>query len=136
MNYETAIADLIRTKFDIKQMRSPMYHSENLYYRIPSLLFFLHNNEHEESDYKKIEHCVDRFTGILKWKFGRAYPSKLNYVIIPEAAYHVKKESPDEISIQFIDKGNEVGGYDFKSFCDLAVQDIPALFEHMSSCLK
>jgi len=40
INYETVIPELLREKFDIGQLREPMYHSDSPYGLMPHVLFF------------------------------------------------------------------------------------------------
>lgn len=119
------IPQLLPKFFNIKQMRSPMYVEDNPYQEVPALYFHLKTDENTESNYLLIKEAVDSFEGELKWHFGKAIPSKLNYEILPEIVREMDNKYPDKLF------KNTVSREQYEQTCKLAIADIPFLYQHM-----
>ena len=135
INYEMAIPELLREKFDIKQLRGIMYHSDRPYGLMPHVLFFLEKNEKELNDYKQIEVCMDSFKGRLAWVLRRAFYSEKNYIIMPEVIYQIRVNGMNHERKKVGNERKVLGDQKYNEIYDLAIEDIPDLYEHMKKNL-
>uniref|UniRef100_UPI001EF586CD hypothetical protein n=1 Tax=Listeria ilorinensis TaxID=2867439 RepID=UPI001EF586CD len=121
------IPDFFEDNFPIKQLRGDMYHADDIYYRIPNVVFrFVDNTPIEK--YDQLKECIESFSGNLKWTmFQSFYGRKVrNYLIVPEKVYEMASELfKKEISMGEKEYFSEE---EFKFLCDNAIADIPALY--------
>lgn len=119
------IANLLMDTFKLRQARAQMYVEDNSYQEVPALYFHLKTDDTTESDYQLIQDAVDSFKGNLKWHFGKAVPSKINYEILPEVVREMDNKYPDKLF------KNTVSRDQYEKICELAIADIPPLYQHM-----
>lgn len=103
--------------------------------QIPSLYFSLNDDENTERHNQIIKDAVDSFEGNLQWRFGKSYPSRINYEIIP-------KDTRDRID-QHYERTNEYLGYkkiaseeEFNIITEQAIEDIPNLSIHLENFFR
>lgn len=125
-DYSVLIAQTLNRNFSFEQAKLKMYHDDDIYYRIPRLVFRLK----EKNSYGEIKKCIESFDGILKWTLYRYEFSRLdNHVIAPSILYELERnyfkteQKIDEKEILPIDE--------YKSICEKAIEDIPKLAEHI-----
>ncbi|MBL1226203.1 hypothetical protein [Enterococcus sp. BWR-S5] len=126
----TLVAYLLTDTFNVKQAKAKMYIEEQPYFKVPALYFHLKEDEHTEHDYQRIKEAVESFKGNIEWHFGKAYPSRLNYEIVPKIMWEMDNRYPDKL---FKDA---VSSELYKEICELAISDIPALYEHMKKSFE
>ncbi|WP_321383573.1 hypothetical protein [uncultured Enterococcus sp.] len=129
-NISKLIPELLPIYFNIRQLRSPMYIENQPHREVPALYFHLKEDENTEHDYQRIKEAVESFKGNLEWHFGKAYPSRLNYEIVPKIMRGIDNRYPDKL---FKDA---VSSELYKEICELAISDIPALYEHMKKSFE
>lgn len=125
MKRSEMIAYLLLNTFNLRQARAQMYVDENPYQEVPALYFHLKTDNTTESDYQLIKEAVETFKGNLKWRFGKGFTSKINYEIVPQIVRDKKVKNPEKI---FKDSLPE---WQYERTCELAIADIPYLYEHM-----
>ncbi|WP_314062020.1 hypothetical protein [uncultured Vagococcus sp.] len=124
------IADMLKDFFNIKLSKSAMYFQDDIYYQTPALYFRLVKDNNNDNNYQLIENAVDSFEGNLKWRFGKSYPSRINYEIIPKIARDTDDNCFKETGIWRNYKYNALES-EYKKICELAIADIPYLYQHM-----
>ncbi|WP_321383575.1 hypothetical protein [uncultured Enterococcus sp.] len=80
-----------------------MYIEEQPYFKVPAL--YLKEDEHTEHDYQRIKEAVESFKGNLEWHFGKAYPSRLNYEIVPKIIREIDNCCPDKLFKDAVSSG-------------------------------
>ncbi|MGX7023991.1 hypothetical protein [Vagococcus hydrophili] len=103
--------------------------------QIPSLYFSLNEDKNTERHNQIIKEGVESFKGNLQWYFGKSYPSRINYEIIP-------KDVRDRMD-QHYEKTNKYVGYtklvseeEFRIITELAIEDISNLAHHLDRFFK
>lgn len=123
-DYPELLAQILEKKFPFEQAKLNMYHSDDIYYRIPSLIFRLK----DINKYTEIEACIDCFKGILKWKLYRyMYSRKDNYVIAPYKLYEIERNFNEDIQ----NEKDMIPKDEYELICRNAIKDIPNLAEHI-----
>jgi len=137
IDFTSAIPDLIADRFNVAQMRWPMYHSDDLYHSIPLVLFFLKQDGNEKTSYERIKLSAESFIGKLEWTLYKLFFSRLNYSIAPKilcdlekTRYIEYKQTNKSISVR-----EQLGEEKYIELCDLAYSDIPGLYQHMLNTL-
>lgn len=128
------LADLLKKKFNVRQRRLPMYQRNDFYYEIPALYFHLVKDKNERDDYEKIQKSVESFKENFEWWYGTSAPSKNNYEIIPKVA-RVTMANQKYGYGDYQNYKNLTDWETFERICDLAIEDIPDLYEHMKKTL-
>ena len=125
--YETAIGELIFDKFPVEWMRFNMFNLDDIYYRIPMLVFRL---KCRDGNLEKLQGIIDTYVGNEKWcVFNNPFSKKENYILSIEAIR--------EMYIDGYGKGtlpNEkeyLGEEKYKALCEGAITDIPMLLNHI-----
>lgn len=127
-DYSKLIAEIIKKKFPFEQAKLKMYHIDDRYYRIPSLIFRLK----ETDKYNEIKVCIERFSGNLKWTLYRyKYSRKDNYVIGPLILYEIERDYLGNEQIN--DVKDVLSKDDYQQYCEKAIEDIPLLAKHMQN---
>ncbi|HCM89497.1 MULTISPECIES: hypothetical protein [Vagococcus] len=98
--------------------------------QIPSLYFSLNEDENTETHHQIIKEGVESFEGNLQWRFGKSYPFRINYEIIPKVA----RDRMD----QHYEKNNKYTGYmklaseeEFRMITELTIEDISNLAHYL-----
>ena len=110
-----------------KPFESPricFFSSENIYDRLPGLVFRFKNATSE--DYVKLQNCLETFTGNEKW-----ICYKLVNTIIPTSNYIIETKSSYDLSLE-----NELSFDKIKITCDKAFDDMIPLCEHLNRNFK
>lgn len=131
---EKIIANYLSENFPIKQMRFNMYDSDDLYFKIPQLVFRFDNDE--SPYYDAFSEALKTFNGNLKWVIFKDFYGKRvhNYGLVPEELYKMEKlmfenellMSPKEYFPEPV----------YRELCEKAVSDIPLLLEHLKANFK
>ncbi|OJG55242.1 hypothetical protein RV06_GL002279 [Enterococcus haemoperoxidus] len=111
-----------------------MYQRNDFYYEIPALYFQLVKDKNERGDYEKIKNSVKSFKGNLEWRCGPSAPSRKNYEIIPKIA-RITMDNQKSSYDDYLNYKNLTDQETFERICDLAIEDIPNLYEHMKKTL-
>ncbi|WP_099221604.1 hypothetical protein [Listeria costaricensis] len=126
------VPDYFREAFPHKQLHGDMYDEEDIYYKIPKLVFRFVDNTPTEK-YDQLKACIESFNGNLKWTMFQSFYGRRvrNYIITPERVY--------EMVADLFEKETSMGEKEyfseeeFKFLCDNAIADIPALYEHIKN---
>jgi len=78
---------------------------------------------------------MDSFNGRLVWVLRRAFFSEKNYIIMPEIIYQIKFNEMNHERKKVGDERKVLGDQRYNEIYDLAVEDIPNLYEHMKKNL-
>lgn len=130
VNTDTCIADYFYKHFPMKQLVRQMYSKNNVYSQIPELIFRFSDLLSDEI-YIDLKHCVDSFSGNLKWTiFENFYGKKTrNYSLVPGKLYLMNKQLYEENQVMGADK--YFAAKEYKEICEKSVADIPALCEYI-----
>ena len=129
------IGELFFKTFNIRIRRIVMFESENQQKLIPALYFGLNEDENTEKHNQIIKEAVESFEGTLKWRFGRAYPSRINYEIIPKIVRD-KMDQYYEKTTEYVGYRNLVSEEEYKLTIEKAIVDIPSLYIHLEKYFK
>lgn len=125
-DYSKLIAQILRKKFPFEQAKLNMYLDNDIYNRIPNLIFRLQ----ETSKYSEIKACIESFHGILQWTLYKyEFSRKDNYVIAPLILYEIEKNYINKA--QNTNEREVIPEDDYESICKNAIKDIPKLAEHI-----
>lgn len=135
MSNATLIAEYLKKHYPIEQMRYTMYVEEDVYYRIPALVFRFSQNA-DKNLYFELKNCVESFQGSLSWTVFESFWGKniKNYLLAPLEVCEMEKA--------LFEKGVTMAEKDFfpqanyKVLCEKGIGDIPNLYEHLSTILK
>ena len=130
MNKGRMIADYFKENFSMRQLKYEMYFSDDIYYKIPELVFRFSDDVKLEA-YEEFKECIETFSGNLEWTiiedfFGR---KNINYSLSPKGMYQYYKDqfAKDEFPSQEEYFSEEI----FKKICDDAIEDIPDLYKYI-----
>lgn len=129
------IAQTLTKYFPIEQARLSMYHVDDIYYRIPCLVFRLqgHNNG---TSYNDIKVCIDSFIGNIKWTIYKyRFSRKDNYVLAPYILYQIEEKMYTE-RIRNLNINDLIQIDEFRDICEKAIEDIPKLAEYINNFFK
>jgi len=133
-NNETIIGNIIRNLFQIEQANYKMYHSDDIYYRIPRFTFRL-MGESKLSYYTRISESIDSFHGRIKWVLYKYSLSRNdNYAIAPYCVFDIDNEYYSR-GVLVIEK-DLFTVEEYRKICEDAVNDIPNLAEHILKTLS
>lgn len=135
MDSETLIANYLIAHYPLAQIKSRMYHPDDIYYRIPVLVFRFDKLINTDI-YIELEQCLENYKGRLSWTvFESFYGKKIrNYIICPYEVYQMKKNCYDKkITISSLEYFTESK---YKTLCEDAIEDIPLLYVHIKSYFK
>ncbi len=135
MNNERIIADYLKENFPMGQLKYKMYFSDDIYYKIPELVFRFSDDLTPEvyDDFKK---CVESFPGKLKWTiiedfFGKR---KVNYSLSPNIMYQYYKDQFDRE--EFPSQEEYFSEETYRKSCEDAIEDIPRLYKYIADNFK
>lgn len=130
MGVETLIADYLKENFPIKQMKRKMFFPNDIYYKIPILVFRFDKLLNPEI-YTELRQCIEKFQGNLDWTmFESFYGKKVkNYIICPTKVYQMQKTCFNEKKIMSTQEYFSKRTY--KYLCEMSIKDIPLLYAHL-----
>lgn len=129
--YEKIIGMYFKEVLPLAQCRYNMYYTEDIYYRIPQLVYRLSNDIENQEIYNIIKKCIESFEGNLKWtEFESLYNKKVfNHSIAPLSLYNMQKEN--FIVNKCLSEKEYFGEERYQLLCEKAIEDIPALYKHI-----
>ncbi|MBU5353372.1 hypothetical protein ACN9MH_05130 [Paenibacillus silvae] len=105
--------------------RTEMYNPNRIYEHPAGFYFRFHN---ADQVYEQLKPCIEQYKGSLKWTIHVSPTSKnKNYVIEPADVYHAKQTEIYQANLEL----EEVLQASYKEICELAIQDIPLLCNHV-----
>ena len=134
-NKHIIITELLFKYFNVRIRHGWMYNPDYIEEHIPALYFGLNEDENTEKHNQIIKEAVESFEGTLKWRFGRAYPSRINYEIIPKIVRD-KMDQYYEKTTEYVGYRNLVSEEEYKLTIEKAIVDIPSLYIHLEKYFK
>ena len=132
-NYSLLIANVLTKRFSFDFARLSMYHHDDIYFRIPRLIFRLKSVDINK--YGEIKDCVETFNGNLKWTLYKSlFSRKNNYIIAPFIVYEIERDH--FLKGTSIEEEEIISTNDYKNICDKAIEDIPNLADHIIKYFK
>lgn len=135
MNNEELLAYYFKDNYPIRQMKYRMYHSDNIYYRIP-VLAFRFDNLKNTAIYEELRHCLECYEGKLKWTVFESFHGKRvkNYIICPYEVYEMQRNLFEkDMSMSYQKYFSEEK---YKVLCENAIKDIPLLYIHIKNIFQ
>lgn len=130
---EIIIGKLFKEVFPIEWMRYNMFHCEDIYFRIPNLLY-RYEEGYDETCEIELGKCLKEFKGKQKWvTYHPSYCHNQNYILTIKVAYEKFIEC-EKNGISYNEK--EEFGSEYKKLCDEAIEDIPYLEEHIRNWMN
>ena len=127
--YETAIGKKICSILPVEWMRFNMFHSNDVYYNIPMLVF---RTNCSDGNMVKLQKSLDMFEGNEKWSvFIDPYSRKGNYILSIEIVKEIYREGHRK-GILFNER-EYLGEECYKMHCEHAIEDIPPLLNHINN---
>jgi hypothetical protein len=135
MDNERLIGCYLDETLPLEQCHFNMYQKEDIYNRIPILVFRV-SREFNNGVYDGLRKTIETFNGKLKWVeyecfFGRKVK---NHIISPLEYYEYEKHNFDNNQYLRAEKYFSLERY--KQLCELAIEDIPDLLEHLKNNFK
>lgn len=132
MENETLIANYLTNNYPIRQIKNMMYFPDDIYYKIPTLVFRFDKLLNTEI-YEELKRCIEGYKGKLKWTmFESFYGKKVrNYIICPIEEYNMQK-SCFEKNI-FMSPQEYFSKKDYNYLCENAIKDIPLLYVYIKN---
>lgn len=130
-DYTCAIPELLFKKYKVKQIRWEMYDKKNIYSNVANVTFYLEESSSSDQSYIEISNVLESYKGKLKWVLKKSIGSRYNYSIIPEIIYKVDKDNFDKLNKKFVRAKDLLDEKTYRKICDLAIQDIPHLYEYL-----
>lgn len=130
LDYTCVIPELLFNKYQVKQIRWEMYDKNNIYSNVANVTFYLESSSSDES-YIVISNVLESYKGKLKWVLRKSIGSRYNYSIIPEIIYEVEKDNFDALNKKIVRAKDLLDEKTYRKICDLAIQDIPHLYEYL-----
>ena len=125
--YEAAIGKKICEILPVEWMRFKMYHSEDIYSCIPMLVFRLNFLDERMEGLKE---CIASFKGKERWDvFVDPFSKKGNYILTIEIVKEIYQKGYEN-GAPYRER-EYLGEGEYRLRCEHAIQDIPALFEHI-----
>ncbi len=131
LDYTCAIPELLFKKYKIKQIRWEMYDKKNIYRSVANVTFYLEESSSNNESYVEISNVLESYKGKLKWVLKKSIGSRYNYSIKPEIIYKIEKDNFDELNNKFVSVKDLLDERTYRKICDLAIQDIPDLYDYM-----
>jgi len=133
IDYTLAIPYLISDRFNVTQIRGPMYYPDDIYNYPPALFFFLKEDGEEKANYEKIKLSVESFIGKIEWTSYKLLFSRVNYSIAPKVLCDLEKIQYIEYekTKKTISVREQLGEVKYIELCELAYSDVPELYQHM-----
>lgn len=104
---------------------------KNIYSNVANVTFYLEESSSSDQSYIEISNVLESYKGKLKWVLKKSIGSRYNYSIIPEIIYKVDKDNFDELNKKFVRAKDLLDEKTYRKICDLAIQDIPHLYEYL-----
>lgn len=105
--------------------RTEMYKPNRMYERPAGFYFRFHN---ADQVYEQLKPCIEEFKGNLKWIIHVSPVTRhQNYVVEPAVVYYAKQTETYQVNMELRD----VLQASYNDVCELAIQDIPLLCNHI-----
>jgi len=135
MKNERLLANFLSEILPLEQCRYNMYHEENIYSRMPVLVFRIAKGFNDNL-YNELRESVESFQGNLKWTEYESFAGKRvkNHIISPIEYYEFEMNS---FHNNFYQREQDYFQSDiYKRLCELAINDIPDLYLHLKENFK
>ena len=130
MSNMTLIADYIKKHFPVEQMKYNMFIEDDIYYKIPKLVFRF-SKEVDQSIYDSFKENVESFQGKIRWTiFESLYGQRVkNYILCPKTVYNMHKELFEKGELA--SEQEYFSEFEYKELCEKGIAEIPELFAHI-----
>jgi hypothetical protein len=135
MNNTTLIANYLKENFQIEQIKYNMYIEDDIFCRIPVLIFRF-AKEVDESVYTEMKKIVEAFQGEIAWTIFESFYGKRvkNYLLSPCALYKMQEDMyrNEKMMSEKEYFSDEV----YRELCIKSISDIPNLFKYIQENFK
>ena len=119
------LGEIISSHYNLRQMRQPMYSSDDVYFNIPFLSFIL-LDPCDQHALNSISSALESYIGLCKWCiYKEAMSRKDVYVISVKELYDY--DSVTSQNKKSISARDFLGETVYRSLCEKAVADMEAL---------
>jgi len=94
---EFLISYYLAENFEMEQMRFNMYHPDNVYHEIPTLIFRF-SKVYGDGIYDEFKNCIEKFKGNLEWEVLSRFGAKsiINSSLAPKEEIERQKKAIEQ----------------------------------------